>query len=41
VTANSVPTGHRLVHEVKIDGYRVQAHKFGSRHLLILQGVAK
>jgi ATP-dependent DNA ligase len=36
-----MPTGRSLVHEVKFDGYRVQAHKIGQRHILILQVVAK
>jgi len=31
VTAKSVPTGDGWLHEVKFDGYRVQAHKVGSR----------
>jgi bifunctional non-homologous end joining protein LigD len=31
VTAKSVPTGAEWLHEVKFDGYRVQAHKVGSR----------
>src|SRR5262252_5411846 len=31
VTAKSVPTGAEWLHEVKIDGYRVQAHKVGPR----------
>jgi len=31
VTAKSVPTGPEWLHEVKFDGYRVQAHKVGSR----------
>src|SRR5215510_3133557 len=31
VTAKNVPTGNSWVHEVKFDGYRVQAHKIGSR----------
>ena len=30
VTAKSVPSGHSWVHELKFDGYRVQAHKVGS-----------
>jgi len=34
VTAKSVPTGRSWVHEVKFDGYRVQAHKVGSRVIL-------
>jgi bifunctional non-homologous end joining protein LigD len=29
-----VPTGDGWVHEVKFDGYRVQAHKAGSRVLV-------
>jgi ATP-dependent DNA ligase len=29
-----VPTGEGWVHEVKFDGYRVQAHKVGSRVLV-------
>src|SRR5262249_28121993 len=35
VTAKSVPTGDGWVHEVKFDGYRVQAHKLGSRVVLL------
>ena len=31
VPAKSVPAGDGWVHEVKFDGYRVQAHKVGSR----------
>ena len=31
VMAKSVPAGDGWVHEVKFDGYRVQAHKLGSR----------
>jgi hypothetical protein len=31
VTVKSVPTGAEWLHEVKFDGYRVQAHKVGSR----------
>src|SRR5262245_7138672 len=31
VTAKSVPTGDGWLHEVKFDGYRVQAHKVGLR----------
>lgn len=34
VTAKSVPAGDGWVHEVKFDGYRVQAHKVGSRVIL-------
>jgi len=34
VTAKSVPTGDGWLHEVKFDGYRVQAHKIGSRVVL-------
>jgi bifunctional non-homologous end joining protein LigD len=34
VTARSVPAGDDWVHEVKFDGYRVQAHKMGSRVVL-------
>ena len=34
VTAKSVPTGDSWVHEVKFDGYHVQAHKVGSRVIL-------
>jgi hypothetical protein len=34
VTAKSVPAGDDWVHEVKFDGYRVQAHKVGSRVIL-------
>jgi bifunctional non-homologous end joining protein LigD len=34
VTARSVPTGDAWLHEVKFDGYRVQAHKVGSRVIL-------
>jgi bifunctional non-homologous end joining protein LigD len=30
VTAKSVPVGDGWVHEIKFDGYRVQAHKVGS-----------
>jgi bifunctional non-homologous end joining protein LigD len=29
--ANTVPAGDVWLHEVKFDGYRVQAHKAGSR----------
>ena len=29
--AKAVPDGHAWLHEVKFDGYRVQAHKEGSR----------
>jgi len=29
--AKAVPTGDGWLHEVKFDGYRVQAHKIGSR----------
>jgi ATP-dependent DNA ligase len=32
--AKSVPTGDAWLHEVKFDGYRVQAHKVGSRVIL-------
>jgi bifunctional non-homologous end joining protein LigD len=35
VTAKSVPAGDGWVHEVKFDGYRVQAHKVGSRVVLL------
>jgi ATP-dependent DNA ligase len=31
MTAKSVPPGAEWLHEVKFDGYRVQAHKVGSR----------
>jgi bifunctional non-homologous end joining protein LigD len=31
IRANSVPAGDDWLHEVKFDGYRVQAHKVGSR----------
>jgi bifunctional non-homologous end joining protein LigD len=31
IPAKTVPTGDGWVHEVKFDGYRVQAHKIGSR----------
>jgi ATP-dependent DNA ligase len=31
VPAKAVPIGDGWVHEVKLDGYRVQAHKVGSR----------
>jgi len=31
ISAKAVPTGDGWVHEVKFDGYRVQAHKIGSR----------
>ena len=31
VTAKSVPAGDGWLHEVKFDGYRVQAHKVGSK----------
>jgi hypothetical protein len=34
VTAKSVPTGDGWMHEVKFDGYRVQAHKIGRRVVL-------
>jgi bifunctional non-homologous end joining protein LigD len=34
VPAKAVPTGDGWVHEVKFDGYRVQAHKLGSRIVL-------
>jgi bifunctional non-homologous end joining protein LigD len=34
VTAKNVPAGEGWVHEVKFDGYRVQAHKIGSRVVL-------
>jgi bifunctional non-homologous end joining protein LigD len=34
VTAKTVPTGDGWLHEVKFDGYRVQAHKMGSRVVL-------
>jgi len=34
VTAKNVPIGNSRVHEVKFDGYRVQAHKAGSRVIL-------
>jgi bifunctional non-homologous end joining protein LigD len=34
VTAKSVPVGDGWVHEVKFDGYRVQAHKVGT-HVMI------
>ena len=30
IPAKTVPAGDRWVHEVKFDGYRVQAHKLGS-----------
>jgi ATP-dependent DNA ligase len=31
VTTKNVPVGDAWLHEVKFDGYRVQAHKAGSR----------
>src|SRR5262249_45354997 len=31
IPAEAVPSGDGRVHEVKFDGYRVQAHKIGSR----------
>ena len=31
VRASAVPAGDSWVHEVKFDGYRIQAHKLGSR----------
>jgi len=31
IRAKAVPAGDGLLHEVKFDGYRVQAHKVGSR----------
>src|SRR5262249_41783987 len=31
LTSKSVPVGDGWLHEVKFDGYRVQAHKVGSR----------
>ena len=31
ISAKHVPVGDGWVHEVKFDGYRVQAHKMGSR----------
>jgi len=34
LTAKNVPAGNDWVHEVKFDGYRVQAHKVGSRVIL-------
>jgi bifunctional non-homologous end joining protein LigD len=34
VPAKAVPAGDGWVHEVKFDGYRVQAHKAGSRVVL-------
>jgi bifunctional non-homologous end joining protein LigD len=34
VPAKAVPAGEGWVHEVKFDGYRVQAHKVGSRVVL-------
>ena len=33
--AKRVPTGPKWLHEVKFDGYRVQAHKAGSRVVLL------
>ena len=32
--AKTMPVGEAWVHEVKFDGYRVQAHKAGSRVVL-------
>jgi ATP-dependent DNA ligase len=34
VTAKSVPVGDGWVHKVKFDGYRLRAHKVGSRVLI-------
>ena len=34
MTAKNVPAGDGWLHEVKFDGYRVQAHKAGSRVVL-------
>jgi bifunctional non-homologous end joining protein LigD len=34
ITTKAVPAGDGWVHEVKFDGYRVQAHKVGSRVVL-------
>ena len=34
IAAKVVPAGDGWVHEVKFDGYRVQAHKMGSRVVL-------
>jgi bifunctional non-homologous end joining protein LigD len=34
VPAKAVPAGDGWVHEVKFDGYRVQAHKAGARVLV-------
>jgi ATP-dependent DNA ligase len=34
IPAKAVPAGDGWVHEVKFDGYRVQAHKMGSRVVL-------
>jgi bifunctional non-homologous end joining protein LigD len=34
IRASAVPSGDGSVHEVKFDGYRVQAHKAGSRVVL-------
>src|SRR5215831_9778546 len=31
LTSKAVPVGDGWLHEVKFDGYRVQAHKIGSR----------
>ena len=34
IRAKAVPAGDSWVHEVKFDGYRVQAHKAGSRVII-------
>ena len=34
IRAKTVPAGDGWVHEVKFDGYRVQAHKLGSKVVL-------
>ena len=34
IRAKEVPCGNGWLHEVKFDGYRVQAHKIGSRVVL-------
>jgi bifunctional non-homologous end joining protein LigD len=34
IRAKEVPAGDDWLHEVKFDGYRVQAHKMGSRIII-------
>ena len=34
IRAKEVPAGNGWLHEVKFDGYRVQAHKVGSRVIM-------